>query len=382
MGMTNAFGEQGLNNWSNEISVAGSSEKAIGQNPFEAFVYSRQELKHLQKIEKPIIRPYLEFRELQQFVYRPDVTQGNFVNKDRADAMRVGMSKENVQFILGTPLISRFDDERWDYVFSFKRHKNDLYKKRFTIFFENGMLSRIEGDVMPTEFEMGTQTELYSAFERKFNKYVMPDPDETVWWLEYINMMIAKAMTFIHNGIINIFTDRTVSAEQPWHDELNNNLNSNRKKEEDVEEYFKVVENGAVIYLPIKKDGLNKNKIEVETPAPVIDKKTLIRQKLREEINIARYYFSKKAYAAAVARSQNTLRDYSPDPLQEESLYVLVKSYEALGIDDLKEEMLMRLKKEYPNSKLMTDGFKDSAIERLFQFDASGFVNRDYYPDI
>ena len=54
--------------------------------------------------------------------YKMDIVQGNFVSKEQAAALKPGMSRAQVRDILGTPLLaSIFHDDRWDYVFTFKR---------------------------------------------------------------------------------------------------------------------------------------------------------------------------------------------------------------------------------------------------------------------
>ncbi len=82
--------------------------------------------------------------------YRPDIQQGNVVTQDMVDRLRPGMSKHQVQYILGTPLlIDVFHQERWDYYYSFEGKMTAYEQKRLSIFFENGRLARIAGDYRP-----------------------------------------------------------------------------------------------------------------------------------------------------------------------------------------------------------------------------------------
>lgn len=84
--------------------------------------------------------------------YRPDVQQGNWITQSMIDELRVGMSREQVRFLLGSPMLtSVFHAERWDYPFVFREGRsNDAEVRRFTVFFDpEGRLSRWEGDTQP-----------------------------------------------------------------------------------------------------------------------------------------------------------------------------------------------------------------------------------------
>jgi outer membrane protein assembly factor BamD len=76
------------------------------------------------------------------------------------------------------------------------------------------------------------------------------------------------------------------------------------------------------------------------------------------EIHVARYYFTRGAYVAAISRAQQALVDYDGSPAQEEALYVLYRAYDALGMKELASDSRRILQKNYPNSELMRSGFK------------------------
>lgn len=76
------------------------------------------------------------------------------------------------------------------------------------------------------------------------------------------------------------------------------------------------------------------------------------------EIHVARYYFSRGAYVAAISRAQQALVDYDGSPAQEEALYILFRAYDALGMKELASDSRRILEKNYPNSELMRKGFK------------------------
>lgn len=86
--------------------------------------------------------------------YRIDIIQGNFVSREQAAAISVGMGRAQVREILGTPLLtSAFHAHRWDYVFTFSRQGQARQQRRLTIFFKGDQLDRIEADDLPSEAE-------------------------------------------------------------------------------------------------------------------------------------------------------------------------------------------------------------------------------------
>lgn len=74
------------------------------------------------------------------------------------------------------------------------------------------------------------------------------------------------------------------------------------------------------------------------------------------QVNIARYYYSRKAYVAAINRAQAALTSYPDTPALEEALYILVKSYDGLGMDKLSADASRVLKTSYPESNILEDG--------------------------
>lgn len=83
-------------------------------------------------------------------LYKQSVQQGNLLENDQVDALKPGMTKRQVSLVLGTPALSSpFRDDRWDYVSSYKDGNGVVDLKRLTVFFENDVLVRIEGDYEP-----------------------------------------------------------------------------------------------------------------------------------------------------------------------------------------------------------------------------------------
>lgn len=84
------------------------------------------------------------------FVFKLTVQQGNILTQDLVNQVQPGMSKRQVRFVLGTPmLVDVFHENRWDYLTLQTRGRQTLESKRISLFFENDQLARIEGDMKP-----------------------------------------------------------------------------------------------------------------------------------------------------------------------------------------------------------------------------------------
>jgi outer membrane protein assembly factor BamE len=83
--------------------------------------------------------------------YRMEIQQGNFISQDTVSQLKLGMTKEQVRFVLGTPLITdSFHADRWDYVFRRqKSNSSELEHHKLAVFFEDGKLVRVDSDVVP-----------------------------------------------------------------------------------------------------------------------------------------------------------------------------------------------------------------------------------------
>ncbi|MFM2111744.1 MAG: putative outer rane assembly lipoprotein YfiO [Pseudomonadota bacterium] len=76
----------------------------------------------------------------------------------------------------------------------------------------------------------------------------------------------------------------------------------------------------------------------------------------RYEVHVARYYFSKGAYPAAINRAQAALSDYKEVPATEEALWILSQSYAQLGMKDLAADSLRVLQRTFPKSAYLAGG--------------------------
>ena len=81
-------------------------------------------------------------------VYRASIAQGNLVKEDNLAQLEVGMTRKQVRFLLGTPMIDDpFHRDRWDYVYYLKVGRKDASFKRWvSVFFEDDIVSEIRRD--------------------------------------------------------------------------------------------------------------------------------------------------------------------------------------------------------------------------------------------
>lgn len=76
------------------------------------------------------------------------------------------------------------------------------------------------------------------------------------------------------------------------------------------------------------------------------------------EVHVARYYYTRGAYVAAINRAKQALTDYRDAPALEEALYILVQSYDKLEMAELRDDAKRVLDANYPNSAYVAKGFR------------------------
>jgi outer membrane protein assembly factor BamD len=91
------------------------------------------------------------------------------------------------------------------------------------------------------------------------------------------------------------------------------------------------------------------------TPDATLRMRHIVNLLAKAEIKVARHYFKKGAYVAAINRAQTTLNDYQNIAAVEDALIILIDSYEALGLTKLKDDTLRVLESSYPQSQYFTD---------------------------
>jgi outer membrane protein assembly factor BamE len=81
--------------------------------------------------------------------YRIDVRQGNWVTQEMMSQLKPGQTREQVRFILGSPLVSdMFHADRWDYIYRLQPGRGEAEQRRIAVFFQDEKLVRVGGDVI------------------------------------------------------------------------------------------------------------------------------------------------------------------------------------------------------------------------------------------
>ena len=84
-------------------------------------------------------------------VYKLTIEQGNVVTQEMVDQLKPGMSQEQVEFIMGSPLLKDpFNTDRWDYLYSVERGDEPREQYRLSVYFEAGRLKSFSGDFLPS----------------------------------------------------------------------------------------------------------------------------------------------------------------------------------------------------------------------------------------
>ena len=88
---------------------------------------------------------------LSACVYRMNIQQGNYLEGKTVDQLQVGMTRSQVRYLLGTPMVPTvFDKDRWDYVYYFKHGRLRKPEERHVIvYFAQDKVSRFERDNVP-----------------------------------------------------------------------------------------------------------------------------------------------------------------------------------------------------------------------------------------
>ncbi len=81
-------------------------------------------------------------------VYRVDVQQGNLLDEEKIEQVEVGMTRSQVRFLLGTPVVrDSFREDRWDYVYTLRRGRSrEVEGSWLIVHFDGDRVSRIETD--------------------------------------------------------------------------------------------------------------------------------------------------------------------------------------------------------------------------------------------
>ena len=90
------------------------------------------------------------------------------------------------------------------------------------------------------------------------------------------------------------------------------------------------------------------------------------------EVHVARYYYTRGAYVAAVQRAQAAVAEYENVPAAEEALFLLMRSYDALDMPKLRDDARRVLEKNFPGSDYLTKGYKTAPSSPWWKFWVAG----------
>ena len=118
-------------------------------------------------------------------VYKMSIQQGNYLVTDSVSQLKEGMTRSQVRFLLGTPMVpDAFDDSRWDYYYFYSSRKFDQpLKRRLTVYFADERVQRIENQGVPTQTDLDQlEQDLRKAINakkqaRKQQGQPEPEPD-------------------------------------------------------------------------------------------------------------------------------------------------------------------------------------------------------------
>ena len=92
-------------------------------------------------------------------VHKVAVQQGNILNQSMVDKLKPGMTRTQVAYVMGRPvIINTFDPDRWDYVFTIEVPGQFNETTRMSLFFENDVLTHFTGDMAPAAAKPGDAT--------------------------------------------------------------------------------------------------------------------------------------------------------------------------------------------------------------------------------
>lgn len=93
------------------------------------------------------------------WVYRINVDQGNIITQEMVNELKPGMTRDQVKFVMGSPLIAdSFHTDRWDYVYTLLNAKGVRTRQSLSIFFNDDKLAGLSGDFMPASAQQQPQT--------------------------------------------------------------------------------------------------------------------------------------------------------------------------------------------------------------------------------
>ncbi|WP_106475808.1 outer membrane protein assembly factor BamE [Phytohalomonas tamaricis] len=111
-------------------------------------------------------------------VYKRDLPQGNLIKPEMVQQLQLGMTREQVQYVMGSPLLEDpFNTNQWDYVYRMKTAEDDIVEKRVTLTFDDSRLAEIHSsDNLAAEPKTSNHDAPASAAARAPSATISPTP--------------------------------------------------------------------------------------------------------------------------------------------------------------------------------------------------------------
>lgn len=93
------------------------------------------------------------------YPYKMEIRQGNYITPEMRKKIKVGMSRQQVSSVLGSPLVNDvFHANRWDYIYRLEEKGKLVEQQRLTLFFEGDFVKRIEDNLAAEKQASGTKS--------------------------------------------------------------------------------------------------------------------------------------------------------------------------------------------------------------------------------
>jgi len=104
---------------------------------------------------------------LDPIVYKLPIQQGDIIEQKQVDKLRVDMTKDQVKFVLGTPMVTdAFDEDHWIYLYVLKNQDGDTKQQQLQVNFENGRLKDMQSTDFKVDKVLGKNTDKKATTEQ------------------------------------------------------------------------------------------------------------------------------------------------------------------------------------------------------------------------
>lgn len=94
------------------------------------------------------------------WVYRIDIDQGNIITQEMVDQLKPGLTRDQVKFVMGSPLmVDPFHPDRWDYVYTLRKGDGSRKREQLSVFFNDDVLVSLSGDFLPASARSSAPTQ-------------------------------------------------------------------------------------------------------------------------------------------------------------------------------------------------------------------------------